>query len=42
MVGKKSSAISGREFAILKLIWQHGALTVRQLSLRIPDSVLTQ
>ncbi len=31
MVGRKSSVINGREFAILKLIWEHGPLTVRQI-----------
>ena len=31
MAGKKPSVISGREFAILKLLWEHGALTVRQI-----------
>ena len=31
MVGKKSSIISGREFSVLKLIWQHGPLTVREI-----------
>jgi predicted transcriptional regulator len=31
MVGRKTSVINGREFAILKLIWEHGPLTVRQI-----------
>ncbi len=31
MVGRKSSVINGREFAVLKLVWEHGPLTVRQI-----------
>ena len=31
MVGRKTSVINGREFAVLKLIWEHGPLTVRQI-----------
>ena len=29
MAGKRPSALSGREYAILKLLWERGALTVR-------------
>ncbi len=31
MAGRKSSVINGREFAVLKLVWEHGPLTVRQI-----------
>ncbi len=31
MVGRKTSVINGREFAVLKLVWEHGPLTVRQI-----------
>lgn len=31
MAGKKPAAISGREFAVLKLLWERGPLTVREI-----------
>ena len=31
MAGKKPLVLNGREFAVLKLIWQHGPLTVREI-----------
>ncbi len=31
MSGKKPAAINGREFAVLKLLWKHGSLTVRKI-----------
>ena len=31
MAGRKSSVINGREFAVLKLVWENGPLTVRQI-----------
>ena len=31
MAGKKPSVISGREFEILKLLWDQGPLTVREI-----------
>lgn len=31
MAGKKPSAMSGREFAVLKLLWDRGPLTVREI-----------
>jgi predicted transcriptional regulator len=37
MAGKKPSVISGREFAILKLLWEHGPLTVREIRGRLAD-----
>ena len=37
MAGKKPSAISGREFAILKLLWDSGPLTVREVRARLAD-----
>lgn len=35
MAGKRPSVISGREFTVLKLIWQHGPLTVREIRERL-------
>jgi predicted transcriptional regulator len=35
MAGKSSSALSGREYAILKILWEHGPLTVREVRERI-------
>ncbi|HVC92633.1 MAG TPA: BlaI/MecI/CopY family transcriptional regulator [Pirellulales bacterium] len=35
MAGKKPSAISGREFGILKLLWESGPLTVREVRARL-------
>jgi predicted transcriptional regulator len=37
VAGKKPSVISGREFAILKLLWEHGALTVREIRSHLAD-----
>lgn len=37
MAGKKPSVISGREFAILKLLWDHGPLTVREIRTHLAD-----
>jgi predicted transcriptional regulator len=31
MAGKSPSALSGREYAILKLLWERGPLTVREV-----------
>ncbi len=31
MAGKRTSVISGREYAVLKLIWGHGPLTIREI-----------
>ena len=31
MAGKKPLAVNGREFSVLRLIWQHGPLTVREI-----------
>ncbi len=31
MVGKKTQLINGREFSILKLLWEQGPLTVREI-----------
>ena len=31
MAGKRPSVISGREFTVLKMIWRHGPLTVREI-----------
>lgn len=31
MAGKKPLVISGREFAVLKLLWERGPLTVREI-----------
>lgn len=35
MAGKSTSALSGREYAILKILWEHGPLTVREVRERI-------
>src|SRR5271170_7244436 len=37
MAGKTPSALSGREYTILKLLWQHGPLTVRDVRQRLAD-----
>ncbi len=37
MAGKTPSALSGREYTILKLLWQHGPLTVREVRQRLAD-----
>jgi len=31
MAGKSPSALSGREYAILKILWENGPLTVREI-----------
>lgn len=35
MAGKSPSALSGREYAILKLLWDHGPSTVREVRERL-------
>ena len=35
MAGKSPSALSGREYAILKILWEHGPLTVREVRERL-------
>jgi predicted transcriptional regulator len=35
MAGKSPSLLSGREYAILKVLWQHGPLTVRAVRERL-------
>ena len=35
MAGKSPSALSGREYAILKILWEHGPLTVREIRERL-------
>jgi predicted transcriptional regulator len=37
MAGKSPSALSGREYTILKLLWQQGPLTVREVRQRLAD-----
>jgi BlaI family penicillinase repressor len=39
MAGKSPSVLSGREYAILKLLWlwEHGPLTVREVRQRLAD-----
>ena len=37
MAGKSPSALSGREYRILKLLWEQGALTVREVRQRLAD-----
>ncbi len=37
MAGKRPLVINGREFAILKLLWDHGPLTVREIRSRLVD-----
>jgi predicted transcriptional regulator len=37
MAGKKTSVISGREFAILKLLWEQGPLTVREIRAQLAN-----
>jgi predicted transcriptional regulator len=36
MAGRKTLAMTDRQFAILQLFWEHGPLTVRQLLERLP------
>jgi predicted transcriptional regulator len=35
MAGKSPSALSGREYSILKVLWDHGPLTVREVRERL-------
>jgi predicted transcriptional regulator len=37
MAGKSPSVLSGREYAILKLLWDKGPLTVRELRERLAE-----
>jgi predicted transcriptional regulator len=37
MAGKTPSALSGREYTILKLLWEQGPLTVREVRQRLAD-----
>ncbi len=36
MAGRKTLAMTDRQFTILRLLWDHGPLTVRQLLERLP------
>ena len=36
MAGRKTLAMTDRQFAILRLLWEHGPLTVRDLLERLP------
>jgi predicted transcriptional regulator len=36
MAGKKSIAITDRQFTVLRLLWEHGPLTVRELMEHLP------
>jgi predicted transcriptional regulator len=36
MAGRKTLAMTDRQFTILRLLWEHGPLTVRQLMERLP------
>jgi predicted transcriptional regulator len=38
MAGRKTLAMTDRQFAILRLLWEHGPLTVRELLERLPGS----
>lgn len=37
MAGRKTLAMTDRQFAMLQLLWQHGPLTVRQLLEQLPS-----
>jgi predicted transcriptional regulator len=37
MAGKSPSALSGREYAILKVLWEHGPSTVREVRERLGE-----
>lgn len=37
MAGRKTLAMTDRQFAILRLLWEHDALTVRELLELLPD-----
>ncbi|HTU21965.1 MAG TPA: BlaI/MecI/CopY family transcriptional regulator [Gemmataceae bacterium] len=36
MAGRKSIAITERQFEVLNLLWEHGAMTVREVRERLP------
>jgi predicted transcriptional regulator len=36
MAGRKQVAITERQFEVLRLLWEHGPLTVRELRQRLP------
>src|SRR5262245_2990046 len=36
MAGRKQVAITERQFEVLRLLWEHGPLTVRELRERLP------
>ena len=36
MAGRKALAITDRQFAVLRVLWQHGPLTVRELMEHLP------
>lgn len=36
MAGRKTIAITERQFAVLRVLWEHGALTVRELMEHLP------
>lgn len=36
MAGRKSIAITDRQFSVLRLLWEHGPLTVRELMEHLP------
>lgn len=38
MAGKKTLAMTDRQFAVLELLWEHGPMTVRELIDHFPDS----
>src|SRR4051794_23316122 len=37
MAGRKTIAITERQFAVLRVLWEHGPLTVRELMERLPE-----
>ena len=37
MAGKKILAITDRQYALLRLLWEYGPLTVRELMVKLPD-----
>src|SRR3954463_15062304 len=37
MAGRKTIAITERQFAVLRVLWEHGPLTVRELIERLPE-----
>jgi predicted transcriptional regulator len=38
MAGRKTLAMTDRQFAILRLLWEHGPLTVREVMERLPGA----